>query len=76
MAEACQDCSLHDPEWGHVIKKLGANHACKCYRGALEQLDGKNAVRVGSAWIGVSLPCHQLQDRHLQVCPSIWPLGH
>ncbi len=31
------------PEWGHVIKKIEcANHACKCYRGALEQLVQKN----------------------------------
>ncbi len=27
------------PGWGHAIKKLEcANHACKCYRGALEKL--------------------------------------
>ncbi len=27
------------PGWGHAIKKLEcANHACKCYRGALERL--------------------------------------
>ncbi len=43
------DSSVHPtliknvPEWGHAIKKLEcANHACKCYRGALERLVTKN----------------------------------
>ena len=27
------------PEWGHAIENLEcANHACKCYRNALEKL--------------------------------------
>ena len=29
--------------WGHAIRKLEcANHACKCYRGALEKLVQEN----------------------------------
>ncbi len=37
------------PGWGHVIKKLEcANHACKCYRGALERLVQDNPSYKGS----------------------------
>ncbi len=37
------------PGWGHAIKKLEcANHACKCYRGALERLVQDNASYKGS----------------------------
>lgn len=35
--------------WGHLIKKLEcANHACKCYRGALEKLVQDNPSYKGS----------------------------
>ena len=43
------DSSVHTtllqgvPVWGHAIRKLEcANHACKCYRGALEKLVQEN----------------------------------
>ena len=37
------------PGWGHLIKKLEcANHACKCYRGALEKLVQDNSSYKGS----------------------------
>ena len=37
------------PRWGHAIKKLEcANHACKCYRGALEKLIQDNPSYKGS----------------------------
>ena len=37
------------PGWGHAIKKLEcANHACKCYRGALEKLVKENSSYKGS----------------------------
>ena len=37
------------PGWGHAIKKLEcANHACKCYRGALERLIQDNPSYKGS----------------------------
>ena len=37
------------PEWGHAIRKLEcANHACKCYRGALEKLVQDNPSYKGS----------------------------
>ena len=37
------------PGWGHTIEKLEcANHACKCYRGALERLVQDNPSYKGS----------------------------
>ncbi len=37
------------PGWGHAIKKLEcANHACKCYRGALERLVQDNPSYKGT----------------------------
>ena len=37
------------PIWGHAIKKIEcANHACKCYRGALEKLVDDNPSYKGS----------------------------
>ena len=37
------------PGWGHAIQKLEcANHACKCYRGALEPLIQDNPSYMGS----------------------------
>ena len=37
------------PGWGHAIQKLEcANHACKCYRGALERLVQDNPSYKGS----------------------------
>ena len=49
------DSSVHStllqnvPGWGHAIKKLEcANHACKCYRGALERLVQDNPSYKGS----------------------------
>ena len=37
------------PVWGHAIRKLEcANHACKCYRGALERLVQDNPSYKGS----------------------------
>ena len=37
------------PVWGHDIWKLDyANHACKCYHGALERLFQENPVAVNS----------------------------
>ncbi len=37
------------PVWGQAIKKLEcANHACKCYRGALERLVQENSSYKGS----------------------------
>ena len=37
------------PGWGYTIKKLEcANHACKCYRGALEQLIQSNPSYKGN----------------------------
>ena len=37
------------PGWGYAIKKLEcANHACKCYRGSLEQLVLENPSYKGS----------------------------
>ena len=37
------------PGWGYAIRKLEcANHACKCYRGALEQLIQNNPSYKGS----------------------------
>ena len=37
------------PGWGHVITKLECcNHACKCYRGALEQLVKNNPSYKGT----------------------------
>ena len=33
----------HDFNWGHIIRKIEcANHAMKCYRGALEKLVQEN----------------------------------
>ena len=44
------DSSVHPslitgvPQWGHAIRKIEcANHAIKCYRGALEKLAQENA---------------------------------
>ena len=38
------------PVWGHDIRKLEcANHACKCYRGALERLVQENPSYKGSS---------------------------
>ncbi len=49
------DSSVHPtliqnvPGWGHAIKKLEcANHACKCYRGALERLVQENPSYKGT----------------------------
>ena len=49
------DSSVHStllqnvPGWGHAIRKLEcANHACKCYRGALERLVQDNPSYKGS----------------------------
>ncbi len=48
------DSSVHptliqNVPWGHAIQKLEcANHACKCYRGALEQLVNSNPSYKGS----------------------------
>lgn len=49
------DSSVHPtllqnvPGWGYAIQKLEcANHACKCYRGALEQLVQSNPSYKGS----------------------------
>lgn len=49
------DSSVHTtllqgvPGWGYAIKKLEcANHACKCYRGALEKLVQDNSAYKGS----------------------------
>lgn len=49
------DSSVHPtliqqvPGWGHCIRKLEcANHACKCYRGALEKLVQGNPSYKGS----------------------------
>ena len=37
------------PIWGHAIKKIEcANHACRCYRGALEKLVDDNPSYKGS----------------------------
>ena len=37
------------PGWGYAIKKLEcANHACKCYRGALEKLVQENSSYKGN----------------------------
>ncbi len=50
-----RDSSVHStllqgvPGWGHTIRKLEcANHACKCYRGALEKLVQDNSSYKGS----------------------------
>ena len=44
------------PEWGHAIKKLEcANHACKCYRGALEKLVQDNSSYKGSGGLTLKM---------------------
>ena len=44
------------PVWGHVIEKLEcANHACKCYRGALEQLVHNNPSYKGSGGLTLKI---------------------
>ena len=44
------------PIWGHVIEKLEcANHACKCYRGALEQLVHDNSSYKGSGGLTLKI---------------------
>ena len=46
------------PGWGHAIRKLEcANHACKCYRGALEKLVQDNPLYKGSG--GLTLKMRQ-----------------
>ena len=43
-------------EWGHAIKKLEcANHACKCYRGALEKLVQDNSSYKGSGGLTLKM---------------------
>ena len=56
------DSSVHPtllqnvPGWGHAIKKLEcANHACKCYRGALERLVQDNPSYKGSGGLTVKM---------------------
>lgn len=44
------------PEWGHAIRKLEcANHACKCYRGALEKLVQDNPSYKGRGGLTVNM---------------------
>ncbi len=44
------------PVWGHRIEKLEcANHACKCYRGALEQLVRDNPSYKGSGGLTLKI---------------------
>lgn len=44
------------PGWGYAIKKLEcANHACKCYRGALEQLIQSNPSYKGSGGLTLKI---------------------
>ena len=44
------------PEWGHAIKKVEcANHTCKCYRGALEQLVKEHPSYKGSGGLTVKM---------------------
>ena len=46
----------HVPVWGHAIRKLEcANHACKCYRGALEQLVKKKPSYKGSGGLTLKM---------------------
>lgn len=56
------DSSVHPtliqnvPGWGYIISKLEcANHACKCYRGALEQLVKNNPSYKGSGGLTVKM---------------------
>lgn len=56
------DSSVHPtllqnvPGWGHAIRKLEcANHACKCYRGALEQLIQNNPSYKGNGGLTVKI---------------------
>ena len=44
------------PGWGHAIRKLEcANHACKCYRGALEKLVQDNPLYKGSGGLTLKM---------------------
>ena len=44
------------PEWGHAIKKLEcANHACKCYRNALEKLVQENSSYKGKGGLTLQM---------------------
>ncbi len=44
------------PVWGHRIEKLEcANHTCKCYRGALEQLVRDNPSYKGSGGLTLKI---------------------
>ncbi len=44
------------PEWGHAINKVEcANHACKCYRGALEKLVKEHPSYKGSGGLTLKL---------------------
>ena len=44
------------PRWGHAIRKLEcANHACKCYRGALEKLVQDNPSYKGSGGLTMKM---------------------
>ena len=56
------DSSVHTtllqsvPGWGHAIRKLEcANHACKCYRGALEKLVQENSSYKGSGGLTMKM---------------------
>ena len=56
------DSSVHStliqnvPGWGFAISKMEcANHACKCYRGALEQLVKSNPSYKGSGGLTVKM---------------------
>ena len=54
------------PGWGHTIRKLEcANHACKCYRGALEKLIQDNPSYKGS-W-----PSHAENEEEASECSSL-----
>ena len=44
------------PGWGHAIRKLEcANHACKCYRGALEKLVQNNPLYKSSGGLTLKM---------------------
>ena len=43
-------------QWGHAIRKVEcANHACKCYRGALERLVQDNSSYKGSGGLTIKM---------------------
>ena len=61
------DSSVHTtllqgvPGWGYAIKKLEcANHACKCYRGALEKLVQENTSYKGNGNEEATCKCSRL----------------